>query len=162
MVTSSEKQEAIKEEAHEGNSNVFASDEEYAKAVLAAWGEPIPNVWEQEKLKYFRAVEHAGEIQALARGLSLEEITNYYGLVPSILPEYDALYLVANFLKGRIKAKADAVTNLFNNMLPSATGANNASLQASLTYLQTFSSSFKSLGEVGKNIPKAIKIELVD
>jgi len=132
------------------------SDEDYARTVIMDWGKPIPRQWDNERLKFFKPVEHKPEIQALARGLTIEEALNYYGLTQGVLPEYDALYFVSTYLQGRVKAKSDAVAALFENMR----GVQGT--QASLAYLNRFAQSFQS--EVGgsDNTIKAIKIEVVE
>lgn len=132
------------------------TDEEYARTILQEWGKPIPKKWENDKLKFFNAVEHKAEIQALARGLTIEEALNFYGLTAGVLPEYDALYFVATYLQGRVKAKSDAVAALFNNM----NGAQGT--QASLAYLNRFAQSFQTEVGSGNDTIKAIKIEVVE
>jgi hypothetical protein len=133
------------------------SDEDIAKSVLQAWGKPIPRQWKNEDLMFFHPIEHKPEIEALSRGLTMEETLAYYGLVMDALPEYDAVYFVSTFLRGRMKGKADAVTALFKNMHgPQGT-------QASLAYLNRFAELFNS--EDGSNngsAIKAIKLEIVE
>lgn len=134
-------------------------DEEYARNVIEKWDGPIPTTWDDNKLKYFKAVEHKPEITALARGLTIEEALNYYGLVPSVLPEYDALYFVTTFLRGRMKAKNDAVNHLFQNM---SAVSGNQGLQASLAYLNRFAKTFKNTEGNADAGVKAIKIEVIE
>lgn len=134
-------------------------DEEYARSVLTAWGKPVPTKWDQERLQFFNAVTHKPEIQALARGLTIEEALNYYGLLPSVLPDYDALYFVTTYLQGRMKAKSDAVQALFENMrAPNG----NSGLQASLSYLRRFATSFQGEDGGAADQIRAIKIEVVE
>lgn len=132
------------------------SDEEFARSVLIDWGKPIPRKWENDKLKFFNAVEHKAEIQALARGLTIEEALNFYGLTMGVLPEYDAVYFVSTYLQGRVKAKSDAVAALFENMR----GVQGT--QASLAYLNRFAQSFQNEVGAADNSIKAIKIEVVE
>jgi len=134
-------------------------DEAYARQVIEAWGKPIPADWDDRQLKYFKAVTHRPEIQALARGLTIEEALNYYGLLPSVLPEYDALYFVTTFLRGRMKAKSDAVSALFQNM---SAGNGTQGVQASLAYLTRFARTFQGEAAEGTSGVKAIKIEVID
>lgn len=143
----------------EPDSSLDNDDEEYARQVLLEWGKPIPKTWDNKKLKFFDAVSHKPEIQALARGLTIEEALNFYGLIPSVLPDYDSLYFVTTFLQGRMKAKSDAVAALFSNM---TAGNGNQGVQASMAYLNRFASTFQ-----GENVDstagvKAIKIEVIE
>lgn len=130
-------------------------DEAYARAVIEKWGKPIPKQWDNDKLKFFRAVDHQPEIKALARGLTIEEALNYYGLLPSVLPDYDALFFVTTFLQGRMKAKSDAVAALFTQM------KGDKGTQASLAYLNRFATLFQGENAVDDGI-RAIKIEVVE
>lgn len=134
-------------------------DEEYARSILAAWGKPIPKIWDAEELKFFHPITHKPEIQALARGLTIEEALNYYGLIPGVLPEYDALYFVSTYLQGRMKAKSDAVQALFANM---TAGSGNGGVQASLAYLRRFASTFQGEDGGATDQIRAIKIEVVE
>lgn len=134
-------------------------DEDYARAVILAWGKPIPTNWDKDKLKFFDAVKHSPEIKALARGLSIEEALNFYGLIPDILNEYEALFFVTTYLKGRMKAKNDAVAALFSSMRDNV---GNAGMQASLAYLRRFAANFQGNEDADSSNIKGIKIEVVE
>lgn len=134
------------------------SDEDYAREIIRQWGKPIPREWDQQSLTFFKAIEDRSLIESLAKGLTITEALNYFGLVPEILPEYDAVYFVSTFLRGRINAKRQAVDALFQNM---NVGAGNSGVQASVTYLKQFADSFKDTKGIDSNV-KAIKIEVVE
>lgn len=138
----------------------YVDDEDYARRVILAWNKPIPREWDNDKMKFFSPVEHRAEIKALARGLTIEEALNFYGLVPGVLSDYEALYFVTTFLQGRMKAKSEAVNHLFDNMRASV-GSSSASVQAAAMYLKNFAQSFQEMDNTGTGI-KAIEIKVVE
>jgi len=135
------------------------NEEELIREKIIQRGAPPVN-WDQQQLQFFNAMEHTAEIMALAQGLSMEEVLNFYGITIGLLPDYDEFFFEITYIRGRMKAKQEAVQSLFDNMKIAKGGIGT---QASLAYLTRFADSFK--GEVnGANsgTPKAIKIELVE
>lgn len=131
-------------------------EEESIRQSIISRGPP-PAQWNPQKLNFFRDVyRFEDEIKSLAAGLDREEVLNYYGLTDGILKGYDAYFFDICFLRGRMKAKHDAVKHLFTQMRDGKSGT-----QAALSYLGRFANSFR--GEANANsMPKAIKIELIE
>ena len=99
---------------------------------------PPPDSWDDAKLKFFNAIDHAEDIQYMAKGLSKSEVLDYYGLTIediNALP-YDEWFFRINFGKGRTSGKLDAIRGLFDSMKQK--GGNTPSL----SYLTRFADNF--------------------
>jgi hypothetical protein len=157
VVDSIIEEEILAEDPHHTDEE-FEAEEDLIRAKLLRRGPP-PKSWDQTQMQFFNAAEHKAEIMALAQGLTMEEVLNFYGITSGILPDYDEFFFEVTYIRGRMKAKQEAVQSLFDNMKVAKGGIGT---QASLAYLTRFADSFKGEVNGSDGTPRAIKIEVVE
>lgn len=110
-------------------------------------------------LEVFSQSEHSTEIKGMSRGMTVQEICDFYGISFNELPDEDLLFFCVMFIKGRVSGTAAAVDHLFGQM-QARDGA-----KSSLAYLSRFGENWENIEGVAKGLndtPKAIRIELVE
>ena len=97
----------------------------------------------------------------MARGMTIREICDYYGIEFNLLSENDKFFLCSMYLKGRVTGTYKATAALFRVMEEKGNASN--AQNAALAYLMQFSKKWEGAGEKGKlpGAPKAIKIEVI-
>ncbi len=112
---------------------------------------PIPRTW--HALEYFSEVDHAAELRALAKGLTIREILDFYCIGQfSDLPRVDQHFFCTMFLKGRSTGTYDAVNHLFSQM------QGVQGVKASLEYLRRHSGGWSSELSDDSSLPKSVRI----
>lgn len=128
------------------------NDVEFVRALLSlkSFG-PSPKVWRQ--LQFFSEVENAAELRALAKGLTIREILDFYIIGRlSDLSDYDQHFLCAMFLKGKSVGSYEAVNHLFSQM------SGMQGVKASLEYLVRHGAGWQGSVGVNDGPPKSVKI----
>lgn len=128
------------------------SDVEFVRALLSSkqFG-PAPKVWKE--LNFFSEVENAVELRALAKGLTIREILDFYIIgYFSDLSDTDQHFLCTMFLKGKSIGSYDAVNSLFKQM------DGMQGVKASLEYLIRHGAGWQGGPSLADGPPKSIKI----
>ena len=113
------------------------SDEEFCRKLLEEANLGI--IREHPHTQVFNEADHAAEIRALARGMSIQEICDFYGISFRSLPEADKVFFSVMFLKGRVAGIHSATVALFNGMKLEKDG------KSSLAYLKHFGQPWKGI-----------------
>lgn len=111
-------------------------------------------------LETFVESEHAHEIRAMAAGMTIQEIMDFYCIEFKDLADLDQFFVCTMFLKGRVAAINRATDYLFKGMDNSKD-----SVKAAVTYLARFGETWEGIedtaGKAGTGLT-SVRIELVE